>query len=155
MSTLDYDHRGVQNAKSGARGHHPDTEGEVLSPVEAAAFSRGQALKRYVRAAAAMQGLYDDVALANATKVKRGTVRGWWVGAQPSPVTIQRLAAATNLDLDELVAFVHFDGPPPHLPDPESEEAEAQARADHAQAAVEASEAPHAPRGKAGSGRRP
>ena len=62
----------------------------MLSPVEAAALDRGQILKRYVRAAAALQGLYDD---------------------------IRRLAEVTELSFDELTRFVYLGGPPPRLPE--------------------------------------
>ncbi len=88
----------------------------MLSPIEAAALARGQALKRYVRAAAALNDLYDDVALAEKVGVQRGAVSGWWSGARPSPDTLGRLAMATGLSTDELTRFVYYDGPPPALP---------------------------------------
>jgi hypothetical protein len=88
----------------------------VLSPIEAAALLRGQILKRVVRAAAALNDLFDDVALGDAVGVGRGAVGRWWVGAQPSGPTIFRLASVTGLSPDELTRFVYFDGPPPTLP---------------------------------------
>ena len=91
----------------------------MLSPVEAAALDRGQALKRYVRAGAALNDLYDDTALADAVGVQRGAVRGWWTGAQMQPDTIRRVAKVTGLSPDELTRFVYFDGPPPTLTPPE------------------------------------
>lgn len=105
-----------QSAKHGARVHHRGDKDEVLSPVEAAAIERGQTLKRYVRAAAAMNDLYDDASLGDAVSVSRGTVAGWWRGAKPSGDTIFRLARATGLSPDELTRYVYSDGPPPGLP---------------------------------------
>lgn len=129
----------------------------MLSPMEAAAATRGLALKRYVRAAAALQGIYDDATLADAASVKRGTVAGWWRGAQPSPETLRHLAGATGLSLDELAGFIYYDGPAPHLPDPEElearERAEAAERSRHAPPKGGASGAPRAPRAITGSGR--
>jgi transcriptional regulator with XRE-family HTH domain len=88
----------------------------MLSQAEAAAAQRGQLLKRYVRAAAAMQGIYDDVTLGEAVGVQRGAVLGWWRGSRPSPMTLRDLADATGLAVDELAAFVYYDGVPPRLP---------------------------------------
>lgn len=88
----------------------------MLSATEAAALGRGADFKRFVRAAAAMRDLFDDVALAEEVGVGRGAVRGWWMGAQPSPETLGRLARATGLSTDELARFVYYDGPPPSLP---------------------------------------
>lgn len=69
----------MHNEQSGARKHHkPKGDGEVLSPVEAAAVAHGQIFKRLIRAAAAMQGIYDDVELAKSVHVHRRTVAGWW-----------------------------------------------------------------------------
>jgi transcriptional regulator with XRE-family HTH domain len=112
----------MHNAKSGARTHHRGTQkdGEVLSPSEAAVKLRGQILKRYVRAAAAMNDLFDDAALADAVGIGRGAIAGWWRGAQPSGQTIFRLAAVTGLSADELTRFVYDDGGPPSLPAPGS-----------------------------------
>lgn len=129
----------------------------MLSPAEAAAVARGLQLKRYIRAAAAMQGIYDDAALGEAVRVHRRTVAGWWQGSRPSPETLRQLAEATGLQVDELGRFIYYDGPPPHLPG--SEEAEAQDRAAAAERsrrvprAAGASEAPRAPRETTGSGR--
>jgi len=107
----------VQNERSGARRQRkPSTGEEVLSPAEAAALGRGQTLKRYVRAAAALSGLYDDTAIGDALKVNRGAVAGWWTGARPQPDTLRRLARLTGLSFDELTEYVYFEGPPPALP---------------------------------------
>jgi transcriptional regulator with XRE-family HTH domain len=92
---------------------------------ELTALDRGQTFKRHVRAAAAMQELYDDVSIADAVGVSRAAVAAWWRGAQPSPATIRRIADATGLPVDDLMAFVHYDGPPPVLPFPLEDEAEA------------------------------
>lgn len=157
MSTLAYDNPTVQNAKSGAPTHRRTRDGEVLSPAEAAAFMRGQDLKRYVRAAAAMRGLYDDTALGKAVGRTRVAVGKWWTGSKPEPDAVGRLASATGLSVEELGRFIYYDGPPPHLPDPV--EAEAQERAEAAERSRRvppgdaASGAQPAPREKAGSGR--
>jgi hypothetical protein len=93
-------------------------DGEVLSPVETVARDRGRALKRYVRAAAALRGLYDDVSIGEAVGVNRGAVAAWWDGAQMKPETIRRLAEKTGLSFEDLTRFVYLDGPPPKLPEP-------------------------------------
>lgn len=90
--------------------------GEVLSPAEAARELRGQVFKRYVRAAAAMHGLYDDTAIGDAVGRSRIAVGKWWQGARPEPDTLVALARATGLSADELLAFVYNDGPPPTMP---------------------------------------
>lgn len=87
----------------------------MLSPAELAAVERGQLLKRYVRSAAALQGLYDDVAIGDAVGRTRMAVGQWWRGARPEPATLRRLAEATGLSIDELSRFVYYDGPPPRL----------------------------------------
>lgn len=87
----------------------------MLSPTEAAARHRGEELRRVLRAAAAMRGLYDDQAIADASGVHRNTVSGWWKGATPEPLTLQRFADATGVPIEELSAFVHYGGPPPRL----------------------------------------
>lgn len=128
----------------------------MLSPSEAAASARGHLLKRYVRAAAAMQGIYDDVALAEEVGIGRGSVAGWWKGAKPSPETVRSIAEATGLPTEELVAFIYYDGPPPRLPDVEGEareRADAAERSLHARPGDEGYEEPPAPRESAGSGR--
>lgn len=117
----------MQNERPGARKHQSKAQGkdgEVLSPVEAAALHRGQILKRHVRAAAALNDLYDDASLGEAIDLGRGAVAGWWRGARPSPDSIYRLADVTGLSPDELTRFVYSDGPPPTLPlhDPTSEQ---------------------------------
>lgn len=112
----------MHNARSGARKQRgrAGPGDEVLTPAEAATKLRGQILKRYVRAAAAMNDLFDDAALADALGLSRGALAGWWSGAQPSGPTIFRLAGVTGLSPDELTRFVYQDGPPPRLPAPGS-----------------------------------
>ena len=88
----------------------------MLSPADAAAFVRGRDLKRCVRAAAALQGLYDDTSLSEATGVNRGAVAAWWDGAQMKPGTLQRIADVTGLAFDELTRYVYLAGPLPRLP---------------------------------------
>ena len=106
----------MHNAKSGARKQRGEGKREVLSPIEAAAFDRGQTFKRYVRAAAAMNELYDDVAIGDAVGVSRGAVGKWWGGAKPQPPVVFRLADVTGLSADELIRYLNADGPPPRLP---------------------------------------
>lgn len=111
----------MQNAGSGARkqrGRKSSGDAEVLTPAEAAKELRGQILKRYVRAAAAMNDLFDDKALAKEIGISRGAVLAWWTGSRPSGPTIFRLAAVTGLSSEELTRFVYDDGPEPVLPDP-------------------------------------
>ena len=81
-----------------------------------ALLDRGQLVKRYVRAAAALHELYDDTAIGEAVGKSRMAVGRWWLGAQPKPDTLSRLAEATGLSTDELTRFVYFGGPPPTLP---------------------------------------
>ncbi len=87
----------------------------MLSPSELAAFDRGQELKRYVRSAAALRGLYDDTAIGRAVGRTRIAVGQWWTGVKPGPDAMLGLARATGLSLDELARFVYDDGPPPRL----------------------------------------
>src|SRR4051812_46529325 len=103
----------MQNERSGARKQRRRTkrDEEVLSPIEAAARARGQILKRYVRAAAALNDLFDDASLAAEIGIGRGAIAGWWRGAQPSGEAIFRLANVTGLSPDELTRFVYSDGP--------------------------------------------
>jgi transcriptional regulator with XRE-family HTH domain len=89
----------------------------VLSPTELRQADRGLELKAYVRAAAALRGIYTDADLAGAVHVTPGAVRGWWSGAMPKNDTLGDIAEATALSLDELIRFVYFDGPAPTLPD--------------------------------------
>lgn len=112
----------MHNAGSGARKHRKKSsrDEDVLTPAEAAALVRGQIMKRVVRAAAALNDIFDDAGLAAEVEVGRGAVAGWWSGAQPSAPTIFRIATATGLSPEELTRFVYFDGPPPVLPAPES-----------------------------------
>ena len=100
--------------------HRPEEDGEVLSPAEAQSRARGAEFKRVVRAAAALQGLYDDSAIGDSVHRSRATVAGWWKGAQPSPETLAEIAAATGLSVDELTRFVYFGGPAPRLVAPGS-----------------------------------
>ena len=100
-----------------------DPGGEGEDDVLAAAdyrLARGMEFKRVVRAAAALQALYDDSAIAAAVKRSRNMVASWWAGATPEPPTLRRLAEATGLDPDELFAYVYRDGPPPKLVEPGS-----------------------------------
>lgn len=101
----------------------PDAEDEgddVLAQWPEYRTARGMEFKRVVRAAAALQSLYDDSAIAAAVKRSRNTVSSWWTGATPEPHTLRRLAEATGLDPDELFAYVYRDGPPPKLVEPGS-----------------------------------
>lgn len=106
----------MQNDQSGARKHRKRKRDEVLSPVEAAALERGLVLKRYVRAAAAMNDLYDDASLGDAVGISRGAVAGWWRGAKPTAESIFLLSHVIGLSPDELTHFLYDDGPPPSLP---------------------------------------
>ena len=72
--------------------------------------------KRCIRAAAALNDLYDDVALGRAVGRNRAAVGNWWRGAHPEPEVLLRLADVTGLSSDELWRFVYSDGPPPALP---------------------------------------
>jgi hypothetical protein len=81
---------------------------------------RGQELKRYIRAAAALHGLFTDADLARAVRVSRMSVEDWWTGAQPKNATIGRLALTTGLSVEELTKYVYHDGPPPRLVAPGS-----------------------------------
>ena len=87
----------------------------MLSPTEQAALSRGQDLRRVMRAAAAMDGVYDDLAIADAVGAHRNTVSAWWKGATPEPATLRRFAERFGMSVEELAAFVYYDGPPPAL----------------------------------------
>lgn len=89
----------------------------MLSQSERVAFDRGQDLKRYVRAAAALRGVFDDVTLGDRVGRTRNTIGKWWAGAKPEPDALHRIAQETDLSADELIRFVYFDGPPPVLPD--------------------------------------
>ena len=88
----------------------------MLSEQEADALARGQLFKRVIRAAAALNELYDDVSIGEAVGVGRGAVAGWWTGSRASPETIYRIADVTGLSADELHRFLYADGPPPTLP---------------------------------------
>lgn len=125
----------------------------MISPMEL----RGMEFKRYVRAAAALVDLFDDTAIATALGLSRNTVGRWWSGAQPEPETLGQLADVTGLSRDELSRFTYYDGPPPHLPQPEdaeaAERADAAERSHRARPEAGASAGRPAPRGSAGSGR--
>lgn len=97
-----------------------DEDEDVLAQWPEYRAARGMEFKRVVRAAAALQSLYDDSAIAAAIKRSRNTVASWWAGATPEPLTLRRLADATGLDPDELFAYVYRDGPPPKLVEPGS-----------------------------------
>ena len=83
-------------------------------------LDRGEDFKRLVRAAAALVGLYDDTALADAIGRQRQTVSHWWTGAQPKPDALVDLAETTGLDFDELFRYVYRGGPVPRLVQPGS-----------------------------------
>lgn len=87
----------------------------MLSPSEAAARYRGQELRRVMRAAAAMHGVYDDLAIADAVGAHRNTVSAWWRGSQPEPLTLRRFAERFGLSIEALSAFVYYGGPPPTI----------------------------------------
>lgn len=101
----------------GPTGHGPgeDEDDDVLAQWPDYRATRGMEFKRLVRAAAALQALFDDSAIAKAIKRSRNTVSSWWTGATPEPTTLRRLAEATGLDPDELFAYVYRDGPPPKI----------------------------------------
>lgn len=88
----------------------------MLTPAEI----RGQELKRLVRSAAALYGLFDDAAIGRATGRTRITVGQWWKGSKPEPETIARLSEVTGLSADELVRFVYLDGKRPTIVAPGS-----------------------------------
>lgn len=88
----------------------------MLSTYDPAAFAKGQVLKRAIRAAAALNDIYDDVALAERTGIARGTIGQWWRGAQMKPDNIRLVADVTGLSREEMTQFIYFDGPPPRLP---------------------------------------
>lgn len=106
----------MQNERSGARKQRK--RDEVLSPVDAARHTRGQELKRCVRAAVALRGIYTDTALGDEVGVGRGAVLGWWTGAHIEPDNMLRLAEVTGFSFDELSRYVYRDGPLPRLPEP-------------------------------------
>lgn len=109
----------MQNERSGARRQHKSKKDEeVLSPQAQIAHDRGRVLKQYLRAAAALNDLYDDTALGEAVGMTRAAVKGWWTGAQMKPDTLGDVARITRLSVDQLMSFVYRGGPPPTLPDP-------------------------------------
>jgi len=116
------DHRTVQDVRSGGRGarKHRNKGSDVLAQNELARATRGEDFKRLVRAAAALVGIYDDKALAEAVGRQRNTVAGWWRGAKPEPDTIQPLGRVTRLDADELYRYLYLGGPVPRLAQPGS-----------------------------------
>ena len=87
----------------------------MLSPDEVAGRERGQILKRYIRAAAALHDLFDDTALADAVGVSRGAVGAWWQGTRMEITTIDAVARATGLSSDSLTGFLYRGGEPPVL----------------------------------------
>lgn len=105
-----------RSPRSGARAQRGKKDREVLSPVERAAWDRGQALKTVVRAAAALNALYNDVELADAAGIGRGAVGAWWHGSKPLPEHVFAVAEVTGLSADELSRYLHADGPLPQLP---------------------------------------
>jgi len=97
----------------------------VPSAAELDRLVRGEQLKRHIRAAAALRGLYEDTDIAERVGRTRITVGQWWRGAQPDPASLVRLAEATGLSPDELMRFVYQAGPPPTIVPPASAAAEA------------------------------
>jgi hypothetical protein len=87
----------------------------MLSPAELGRLERGAEWKRYLRAAAALRDLYNDTSIGEAVGRSRIAVGKWWQGARPEPETLRQFAEATGLSLEELAAFVNYDGPPPRL----------------------------------------
>lgn len=106
----------TMNGPVRARTGRSPGETKCLSPVEVENRERGEVLKRHVRAAAALAGLYGDTAIGEAVNMTRAAVGAWWTGARMQPDALLRLADATNLDPDELASFVYWGGPPPKLP---------------------------------------
>ena len=92
----------------------------MLAQTELARATRGEDFKRLVRAAAALVGIYDDSALADAIGRQRQTVSHWWMGAQPKPDALADLAETTGLDFDEMFRYVYRGGPVPRLAQPGS-----------------------------------
>lgn len=121
----------------------------MLSPQQ----QRGDTFRRVVAGAAALRGIYTNDGLAEAAGVSRGTVTGWWGGALPKAETVPGIVRATGLDRQELIDWVYYEGPLPHLPQPVDEEAQDRAesaeRSHRARPADGASEEPPAPPSKA------
>jgi transcriptional regulator with XRE-family HTH domain len=112
----------MHNANTGRRGapkqRGDDEARDVLSPQELDTRDRGLVLKRYVRAAAAIKGLFEDEDIAAAAGIHRNTIQGWWRGTRPAPESLRELAEATDLSFEDLTRFVYLGGPPPLLPEP-------------------------------------
>ena len=72
-------------------------------------------VKRVVRAAAALRGLYDDTAIGRVVGRTGVTVSRWWQGQLPDARTLLQLAQAIGLDYEELAKFWIGSGPPPTL----------------------------------------
>lgn len=106
----------MQNEGSGAPMHQGDQDGDVLSTAEL----RGQEYKRVLRAAAALNGMFTDSAIAKVVGIGRAAVGNWWMGSRPEPPQALRLAKATGIPKDELFSYLYEDGPPPALPEPGS-----------------------------------
>lgn len=119
---------------SGAPKHHPRKQkesGEVLAPAELERSNWGREFKRYIKAAAALSGLYEDAQIADAVGRTRNTVQGWWRGARPEPDTANELADQLGLDRDEVYRWLYQSGPAPTLraqSEPPSEDEQAEAR---------------------------
>jgi hypothetical protein len=121
----------VNTPKSGARKHHPGDragtkkggDGDVLSPadLDTAKSRRGDEQKRYLRAVAALRGIYFDTELAPALKVSERTLYGWWDGATPGPASIEKISKLSGLPRQELIDWLHYDGPPPAISAEEAE----------------------------------
>lgn len=90
----------------------------MLSAQEAAALDRGQTFKRFMRAVAALNGIYDDKTLGEAVGRNRAAVGNWWTGARPDAEVLFKIEETTGVSAAELVRFLYDDGPPPAMPDP-------------------------------------
>lgn len=78
-------------------------------------MAKGQELKRYVRAAVALRGLFDDRAIAAALGLSRNTVGHWWTGAVPEPKAVSGIARLTGYSEADLFAYLYAGGPPPAI----------------------------------------
>lgn len=122
MSTPCHDNLDVQNdqsASSGARAQRPK-RAKAQKVLSTEAPPKAREFKRYVIAAAALRGIYTLDELADQVGVTPASMRNWWAGALPKAETLDRIAKATGLPRSELVEWVHYDGPPPTFPTPET-----------------------------------
>lgn len=84
--------------------------------IDAATIERAAILKRWVRAGAALRGVFDDAELARRLEVSRNSVGAWWRGALPEPERLPMIADETGLSYDELSRFLYAGGPVPTVP---------------------------------------